>query len=69
MRDLYKIIKPLATAKYEINVHWHSIERTLEHYKNTYGGLDENPDFQRGHVWTLRQQEIDKVKGMLNDKI
>jgi len=56
-KQLRKIIKPLASAKYQIDVFWYDIERTLDYYEKEYGGLDVDPDFQRGHVWTIRQQE------------
>lgn len=46
------------TASYRINVGWTSIEFTLEQFsEDDLGcGLDLNPDFQRGHVWTPAQQ-------------
>lgn len=56
-KQVLKIIKPLASARYQVDVFWYDIERSLSYYEEEYGGLDVNPDFQRGHVWTLRQQE------------
>jgi hypothetical protein len=39
---------------YQIHVMWESLERHLA--TEVEGGLDLNPDFQRGHVWTKEQQ-------------
>lgn len=54
---LSKIIRPLQTAKYEADVEWRYIQKALEEYAKDYGGMDLTPDFQRGHVWTPRQQQ------------
>lgn len=52
----FKDIKPFVRdGSYEIDVFVDNIERTLNGYINDYG-LDLNPDFQRGHVWTEEQQ-------------
>lgn len=40
---------------YFINVPWGSVERTLVDFDNGFG-VDLDPDFQRGHVWTEPQQ-------------
>jgi hypothetical protein len=44
-----------ASPDYAVTVPWQSIDRTLDDYKEPYG-LDLDPDFQRGHVWTEEQQ-------------
>lgn len=54
--ELSKLIQPLSTAEYEVDVHWHHIEKSLADYGRDYGMLDLAPDFQRGHVWTADQQ-------------
>ena len=43
--------------QYNYAVDWdlYGIEWGLEHYAESYG-LDLNPDFQRGHVWTMEQR-------------
>jgi len=42
---------------YSVAVSLGYLERQLEEFANEYpGGLDLDPDFQRGHVWTERQQ-------------
>lgn len=52
----FKDIKPFVSdGSYEVDVFVDSIEETLEHYCKDYG-LELNPDFQRGHVWTEKQQ-------------
>lgn len=54
--QLLKIIKPLNSANYQVDIFWNDLERSLQSYCTNYGGLDLNPDFQRGHVWTEKQQ-------------
>jgi len=52
------------SASYRVHQSWSHLKETLERYKERYGtmaGLDLNPDFQRGHVWT-KQQQIDYVE-------
>lgn len=46
-------------ASYAVNVSWDGIERWIkDHRQKGYGGgVDLNPDFQRGYVWTSRQQQ------------
>lgn len=56
-KRLAKIIKPLASAKYQVDIPWRYLEESLERYSKEYGGLDVNPDFQRGHVWLPEQQQ------------
>lgn len=48
---------------YRVDVPWMFVERNLDTFVNEHG-LDLNPDFQRGHVWT-EQQQIDYVEFML----
>jgi hypothetical protein len=51
--DIPKFINP---PNYFIHTDWKYIEETLDQYNdrasNGSEGLDLNPDFQRGHVWT-----------------
>lgn len=42
-------------GNYEVNVGFKHIESTLEEYSKDYG-LELNPDFQRGNVWSEEQQ-------------
>ena len=42
-------------ASYVINVDWEYMESSLQRYEADYG-LDLDPDYQRGHVWTESQQ-------------
>jgi uncharacterized protein with ParB-like and HNH nuclease domain len=39
---------------YEVDVDYHGLLRWLGYQKED--GLDLNPDFQRGHVWTMEQR-------------
>lgn len=49
------IPKFIANGNYQINVFLTSLESQLEEYTVTYG-LELNPEFQRGYVWTEEQQ-------------
>jgi hypothetical protein len=56
-KRLAAIINPLSTAKYEADFDWRGITRALDGWAKDYGGMELNPDFQRGHVWTAEQQQ------------
>lgn len=43
-------------AGYGVDVQWDYLERHLGRYGEYPNGLDLDPDFQRGHVWTEAQQ-------------
>lgn len=43
------------SANYKVNQPWSDLIYVLDRYKREYG-LDDNPEFQRGHVWTEDQQ-------------
>lgn len=45
----------IISGDYEVNVSLEHLERTLDNFSLDYG-LDLNPDFQRGNVWTEEQQ-------------
>lgn len=45
----------IRSGSYEIDVSLDHLQRTLGSWKEDYG-LELNPDFQRGHVWTEDQQ-------------
>lgn len=51
----YKDIPRFPTIHYHVDVSWTDLETNLDRYINKYG-LQLNPDFQRGHVWTEEQQ-------------
>ena len=42
-------------GNYECDVPWSMLEGQLESWKEAFG-MDTDPDFQRGHVWTMRQR-------------
>ena len=50
----YKDIPRFPHSAYEIDVQWSHIEAHLEDCVGD--GLDLDPDYQRGHVWTQAQQ-------------
>lgn len=56
-QEIKSIFAPVPEAVWESDFFWKWIERSLEDFGVDYGGLELNPDFQRGHVWTLTQQK------------
>ncbi len=54
--ELLLVIRPLRTAAYEVDYEWTYFEKALVGFDRDYGGLELNPDFQRGHVWTDDQK-------------
>lgn len=54
--ELAAIIRPLSTARYEVDYDFKYVEHALAGYAQDYG-LNLDPDFQRGHVWSRPQQE------------
>jgi len=49
-------IKPFTDlGEHKEAIRWCAIERVIKEWKEDYG-LDLNPDFQRAHVWTEKQQ-------------
>lgn len=57
---LYALVRPLTKATYEVDVNATQVDRFLEQQAEdmaTMGGsLELDPDFQRGHVWTMEQR-------------
>ena len=53
-----KIPQLTRPANYKIDVSWRYLLKHLEGWEERYmdTGLDMDPDFQRGHVWTLEQR-------------
>jgi len=49
------IIPFVEKGDYEVNIGLNYLETVLKEYEEDYG-LELNPDFQRGHVWTEEQQ-------------
>ncbi|MFR5263759.1 hypothetical protein [Clostridium sp.] len=43
------------SGDYEVSIRLNHLEKTLKEYDEDYG-LELNPDFQRGHVWSEEQQ-------------
>lgn len=58
-KDIPEFFRP---PNYNVTVNWDYLECQLQSYDDRgsktfkMGGLDLNPDFQRGHVWTEPQQ-------------
>lgn len=53
--EAHALVRPLADKTYAVDYSWRDLKRALESYETDYG-LNLTPDFQRGHVWTERQQ-------------
>lgn len=51
--DIPKLTSP---ANYRVNESWDHLEASLARYSDDFLGLDLDPEFQRGHVWTREQQ-------------
>lgn len=49
-------IKPVRASSWHSVFSFRRIEAVLIEYGKDYGGLDLQPDFQRGHKWTEQQQ-------------
>ena len=49
-------IKYIEPPRYSVDVAYSDTEWQIQQYAESYDGFDENPDFQRGHVWTQEQQ-------------
>lgn len=56
IQHINTLVRPLSTAGYGCDYDWRDLETALTRYEKHYG-LNLLPDFQRGHVWTQRQQE------------
>lgn len=52
---LTELIRPMPDCKWAVDYNFASIERALTGFSEGHG-LDLEPDFQRGHVWTKEQQ-------------
>jgi len=66
-KDIPRFIKP---PRYIVDVGWDFIEKQLESYDDRsiegFVGLNLDPDFQRGHVWT-EQKQIEFVEFCLRE--
>lgn len=58
-------IKPFPNIHYTVDVPLKYVEDNIFRFVNEYG-LQLNPDFQRGHVWT-KEQQIDYMEYLLRD--
>lgn len=54
--NMHNLINAVPEQRYGADVGFYDIEWYIERYRESYDGFDENPDFQRGHVWTEEQQ-------------
>lgn len=61
------IINPVPKSEHAFDVEIKEIKDNLNRFKKNYG-LDLEPDFQRGHVWT-RQQQIAYCEALIRDAL
>lgn len=54
--EITALIRPLKESAWSADFPWKQFHAWLGDTAKPYGGLDLNPDFQRGHVWTQEQQ-------------
>lgn len=54
-QHIASLIKPLPTTEHGIDIEMRGLKIQLDNYNHEYG-LNLEPDFQRGHVWTLDQK-------------
>ena len=53
---LSKDIPYLQESNYIVDCDFYDLEGLFKRYAEDYGSFEENPDFQRGHVWSKDQQ-------------
>lgn len=67
-KALYAVVRPQATATYEVDVQLGYVENFLRSQSSDMaamgGALELEPDFQRGHVWT-NEQRVKYVESLL----
>ena len=56
MKPAFRDIPQYSQAKYVVDVGWDYLEEWLNDHKTLKRGLELDPEFQRGHVWTEAQQ-------------
>jgi len=54
---LLALVRPLPNHIWAADIPLRNLEDGLEGFAKDWGGVNLTPDFQRGHVWTLEQQE------------
>lgn len=64
---LKSIINPLPAPHYSVDSQFINLEAALESYERDWG-LNLDPDFQRGHVWT-KDQRVAYVEGILRGTV
>lgn len=50
------IVDPVPYSNYTVDFQMHRLKPQFEQYAEDYGSFEYNPDFQRGHVWSLEKQ-------------
>lgn len=54
--EIASLIGAIPECRYNCDVQFTDLNWHIERYRKNYDGFDENPDFQRGYVWTEEQQ-------------
>jgi hypothetical protein len=55
-QKLEALVRPLGAAKWQSDYHWNRLEHAIVELGDDHGGLELIPDFQRGHIWSPKQQ-------------
>lgn len=56
MYDSFSDIPKFLKANYNTEVTFRGLKKMVDYFESEYN-MDMNPDFQRGHVWTTKQQQ------------
>ncbi len=56
MSPRFQDISQMSTANYAVNIGWNDLDKQLKTWGNRYNEVILDPDYQRRHVWTKRQQ-------------
>lgn len=62
------IVDALPHSNYAVDFQMHRLKAQFENYASDYGSFEYNPDFQRGHVWSLNKQ-IDFIEAIVRNVI
>lgn len=68
--EVRETIGALPQSAYTTNILWRSFQGMMQQYSEDYKGLDWDPDYQRGHVWTNEQREhyiLNCIRGVADE--
>lgn len=62
------IVDDIPNSNYAVDFQMHRLQPQFENYAKDYGSFEYNPDFQRGHVWSL-QKQIDFIEAIAKNTL